>query len=49
MAQVPHYIPGMPSPKATLAVVRRVCELLTTQVADVGPREGRRDLRAPGG
>jgi proteasome assembly chaperone (PAC2) family protein len=33
MAQVPHYIPGMPSPKATLTVVRRVCELLTTPVA----------------
>lgn len=33
MAQVPHYIPGMSSPKATLAVVRRVCELLTTQVS----------------
>jgi proteasome assembly chaperone (PAC2) family protein len=32
MAQVPHYIPGMPSPKATLAVVRRVCELLSTEV-----------------
>jgi proteasome assembly chaperone (PAC2) family protein len=32
MAQVPHYIPGMPSPKATLAVVQRVCELLATQV-----------------
>ena len=32
MAQVPHYIPGMPSPKATLAVVRRVCDLLATQV-----------------
>lgn len=32
MAQVPHYIPGMPSPKATLAVVRRVCELLATPV-----------------
>ena len=32
MAQVPHYIPGMSSPKATLAVVRRVCELLATQV-----------------
>jgi proteasome assembly chaperone (PAC2) family protein len=32
MAQVPHYIPGMPSPKATLAVVRRVCDLLGTEV-----------------
>src|SRR5262249_2222730 len=30
MAQVPHYIPGTPSPKATLAIVERVCSLLVT-------------------
>jgi proteasome assembly chaperone (PAC2) family protein len=30
MAQVPHYIPGTPSPKATLAIVERVCGLLVT-------------------
>jgi hypothetical protein len=35
MAQVPHYIPGMPSPKATLAVVRRVSDLLATPVSTV--------------
>ena len=33
MAQVPHYIPGTPSPKATLAVVERVCDLLATRVS----------------
>jgi hypothetical protein len=33
MAQVPHYIPGTPSPKATLAIVERVCDLLSTHVA----------------
>jgi predicted ATP-grasp superfamily ATP-dependent carboligase len=33
MAQVPHYIPGMPSPKATLAVVERVCGLLSVPVS----------------
>jgi hypothetical protein len=32
MAQVPHYIPGTPSPKATLAIVDRVCDLLATHV-----------------
>ena len=32
MAQVPHYIPGTPSPKATLAIVERVCDLLSTHV-----------------
>ncbi len=32
MAQVPHYVPNTPSPKATLAVVERVCELLSTHV-----------------
>jgi predicted ATP-grasp superfamily ATP-dependent carboligase len=32
MAQVPHYIPGTPSPKATLALVERVCGLLTATV-----------------
>jgi predicted ATP-grasp superfamily ATP-dependent carboligase len=30
MAQVPHYIPGTPSPKATLAIVERVCGLMVT-------------------
>jgi proteasome assembly chaperone (PAC2) family protein len=33
MAQVPHYIPGTPSPKATLAIVERVCDLLNTRVS----------------
>lgn len=32
MAQVPHYIPGTPSPKATLALVERVSGLLTATV-----------------
>jgi proteasome assembly chaperone (PAC2) family protein len=32
MAQLPHYIPGTPSPKATLAIVERVCDLLATHV-----------------
>jgi len=33
MAQVPHYVPSTPSPKATLALVERVCELLETRVS----------------
>jgi proteasome assembly chaperone (PAC2) family protein len=33
MAQVPHYIPGTPSPKATLAIVERVSGLLPTKVS----------------
>ena len=33
MAQVPHYVPRTPSPKATLALVDRVCELLTAHVS----------------
>jgi len=32
MAQVPHYVAGTPSPKATLAIVERVSDLLTTRV-----------------
>ena len=32
MAQVPHYVPGTASPKATLALVERVCEMLSTEV-----------------
>jgi len=32
MVQVPHYIPRTPSPKATLALVERVCDLLGTTV-----------------
>jgi hypothetical protein len=32
MAQVPHYVPSTPSPKATLALVDRVCDLLDTRV-----------------
>lgn len=32
MAQVPHYIPSTPSPKATLAIVQRICDLLATHV-----------------
>jgi proteasome assembly chaperone (PAC2) family protein len=32
MAQVPHYIPSTPSPKATLALVERACSLLSTHV-----------------
>jgi predicted ATP-grasp superfamily ATP-dependent carboligase len=32
MAQVPHYVPSTPSPKATLALVERVCDLLETHV-----------------
>ena len=32
MAQVPHYVPRTPSPKATLALVERVCDLLETHV-----------------
>ena len=35
MAQVPHYIPGTPSPKATLAIVERVCGLIPARVATV--------------
>jgi predicted ATP-grasp superfamily ATP-dependent carboligase len=30
---VPHYVPGTPSPKATLALVTRVCDLLKVRVA----------------
>ncbi len=33
MAQVPHYVPSTPSPKATLALVERVTGLLGTTVA----------------
>jgi proteasome assembly chaperone (PAC2) family protein len=33
MAQVPHYISATPSPKATLAMVERVCQLLETQTS----------------
>jgi len=33
MAQVPHYVPRTPSPKATLALVDRVCEVLTAHVS----------------
>ncbi len=33
MAQVPHYVPSTPSPKATLALVERVTGLLGTRVA----------------
>lgn len=33
MAQVPHYIARTPSPKATLAIVERVAELLSTRVS----------------
>jgi hypothetical protein len=36
MAQVPHYVPSTPSPKATLALVERVCTLLDTSVATSG-------------
>jgi predicted ATP-grasp superfamily ATP-dependent carboligase len=32
MAQVPHYVAGTPSPKATLAIVRRVADLLAIPV-----------------
>jgi predicted ATP-grasp superfamily ATP-dependent carboligase len=32
MAQVPHYVPGTPSPKATLAIVERVAELMEVRV-----------------
>jgi proteasome assembly chaperone (PAC2) family protein len=32
MAQVPHYVPNAPSPKATLAVVERVCDILAVAV-----------------
>jgi proteasome assembly chaperone (PAC2) family protein len=35
MAQVPHYISGTASPKATLALVGRVCDLLQTEVSTV--------------
>jgi predicted ATP-grasp superfamily ATP-dependent carboligase len=31
-AAVPSYVPGAPSPKATLALVQRVCEMLDTPV-----------------
>jgi PAC2 family len=31
MAQVPHYVPSTPSPKATLALVQRVCGVLGTR------------------
>jgi|HubBroStandDraft_1064217.scaffolds.fasta_scaffold141327_2 proteasome assembly chaperone (PAC2) family protein len=33
MTQVPHYVPNTPSPKATLALVERVCTLLDTHIA----------------
>lgn len=33
MAQVPHYVPGMPSPKATIALIGRVAQLLGVEVA----------------
>lgn len=33
MGQVPHYVPRTPSPKATLALVDRVCELLDVHVS----------------
>jgi proteasome assembly chaperone (PAC2) family protein len=33
MAQVPHYVSGTPSPKATLALVEEMCSLLDTEVA----------------
>jgi proteasome assembly chaperone (PAC2) family protein len=36
MAQVPHYVPSTPSPKATLALVERVCTLLDTRVGTSG-------------
>jgi proteasome assembly chaperone (PAC2) family protein len=39
MAQVPHYIPATPSPKATLAIVERVCALLPTEVSAPDLRE----------
>ena len=32
MAQVPHYVPGTASPKATLALVERVGQMLSTEV-----------------
>jgi proteasome assembly chaperone (PAC2) family protein len=32
MAQVPHYVSNVPSPKATLALVNRTCDLLEVQV-----------------
>ena len=32
---MPHYIPGTPSPKATLAIVERVCGLIPARVATV--------------
>jgi hypothetical protein len=32
MAQVPHYVPNAPSPKATLAIVERVSQLLAVPV-----------------
>ena len=48
MAQVPHYIPGMPSPKATLAVVGRMSSCSRSRFPP-GPREGRVHLRTPGG
>jgi PAC2 family len=32
MAQVPHYVPSTPSPKATLALVQRVCTVLDAKV-----------------
>jgi proteasome assembly chaperone (PAC2) family protein len=32
MAQVPHYVPSTPSPKAALALVQRVCGVLDTRV-----------------
>jgi predicted ATP-grasp superfamily ATP-dependent carboligase len=33
MAQVPHYIPGTPSPKATLAIIQRLGEVLQVPVS----------------
>ena len=32
MAQVPHYVPSTPSPKATLALVQKMCGVLDTRV-----------------
>jgi proteasome assembly chaperone (PAC2) family protein len=37
-AAVPHYLPTGPNPKASLALVRRVCDLLDVSV-DTGPLE----------
>jgi hypothetical protein len=43
MAQVPHYVPSTPSPKATLAIVERVSGLLLTSVSTLDLQQAATD------